>query len=44
MFVLLRVIHAIGGVFGAYDGRFSELLKRTPLTNQIYSHVDIVPD
>ena len=34
----------IGGVFGAFDGRFNELLKRTPLTNQVYSHVDIVPD
>lgn len=33
-----------GGVFGLYDGRIDDLLKRTPATNSVYSHEDIIPD
>ena len=33
-----------GGVFGLYDGRIDELLKRTPVTNCVQSHEQAIPN
>ena len=32
-----------GGVFGLYDGTVDRVLKDIPSTNQVFNHVDIIP-